>query len=113
MSANDELKISAIENFIDDRKNTNSRDQMAELAEKELKFLLNILRNDEKELARLRAVEAAVHKLEKTAEEHRSKYDHNANHKPLDESDYWDGRRDEAGFFRDKLAAALKESETE
>ena len=56
-------------------------------------------------ISALQAMVEACEKLLITAEEHRTRY---ANENAKDGNEYWKGRRDEAGFFRDKLVAILK-----
>ena len=57
------------------------------------------------QLAAYEAAITAVKKLAETAETHRVEY--NRRYGEMEKPVYWDGRRDEAGWFRDQLAAAL------
>lgn len=65
------------------------------------------------ELERLRAIEKFLTELIKQAEDHRNRYSNNAlaagGSGSKESHDYWIGRRDEAGHFRDELARALEE----
>ena len=58
--------------------------------------------------ARLEAAE----RLHDTAEEHRQRYNEYFVGGDEDAQSYWKGRRDEAGFFRDKLAALAAKEDT-
>lgn len=58
-----------------------------------LTYLPNVSEKAAEELEELRT-------LAEIAEEHRNRYNNNG-------TEYWNGRRDEAGWFRDKLRAVL------
>lgn len=73
------------------------------------------------EIVRLRRIESALNELEAEAERHRVEYNQRTHPGfkaavfAVDDTNspmvYWQGRRDEAGHFRDRLAAALTDLE--